>query len=103
MKTFLMLYIGGSMPEGQEAVQAMMSAWRAWYEQSASAITDTGSPLCASNSVGSEAATTTGVSGYTVIQAESLEAATALCSEHPHLAYGGTIDIHEAMNMSMTG
>ena len=31
--------------------------------------------------------------GYTLVRAESYDDVTALCADHPHLKYGGTIEI----------
>jgi hypothetical protein len=38
-------------------------------------------------------------SGYTVIDAASLEAAAAACADHPHLKRGGKVHIFEAIDL----
>jgi len=37
--------------------------------------------------------------GYTVISADSLDAAAAACSAHPQLNHGGQVGVFEYINM----
>jgi hypothetical protein len=39
------------------------------------------------------------VSGYTVVSADSMDAAKALCDGVPHIDNGGTISVHETVQM----
>jgi hypothetical protein len=39
------------------------------------------------------------VSGYTVVSADSMDAAKALCDGAPHIDNGGTISVHETVQM----
>jgi hypothetical protein len=38
-------------------------------------------------------------SGYTVIGADSLDAAAAACADHPHLGHGGQVHIFETIDL----
>jgi hypothetical protein len=38
--------------------------------------------------------------GYTIIDAGSLDAAAAACADHPHLNHGGQVHVFEAIEMA---
>ena len=40
-----------------------------------------------------------GVTGYTVIEAVSLDAAAEACVGHPHITYGGQVTVSETFEM----
>jgi hypothetical protein len=78
-----------------EAAQAGMDAWMAWSQRAGSAIVDLGSPLQAvSSDVEGDP-----VGGYSIMEADSLEALQDLLGSHPHTEWGGTIEIHEFLSM----
>jgi hypothetical protein len=67
------------------------------------AITDPGNPFGASSAVTADGSVSgagkLGASGYTVITADSLDAATASAKGCPVLATGGAVDVYEALEM----
>jgi hypothetical protein len=83
-----------------EQAQAGMEAWQSWASGAGSAIVDLGAPLAAGRSVGG-AAGGGDVTGYSVVEAESEDAAAALFAEHPHLHTPGdsSIEIRELIDM----
>jgi hypothetical protein len=106
MKKFLVLYranvpademMANSTPE---QMKAGMDAWGVWMGGVGDAMLDLGAPLGASRSVdqGSPAAGGGGhVTGFSVLQADSLDAAAALVENHPHLSTpgGASVEILE--------
>jgi len=83
-------------------MQAGMAAWRAWHEKCGSAVIDVGTPLEMSATVagGSAAPEKTSITGYTILQAESIEEATMLMKDHPHFHMPGTsVQILECISM----
>lgn len=79
-----------------------MDAWNQWAEKHKDAIVDMGAPLGKNKRVTS--AKTEDVSnemcGYTVVQADSHEDASAIFADNPHLKYDGTwIDVLEWVDM----
>ena len=96
MTNFVFLYSGGTMPDNEEDKQKMMEAWGAWYKRMGDAVVDPGNPFGQSVGVGGAAAN---VSGYTVVSAKSMDAATALIDGAPHIDNGGTISVHETIQM----
>ena len=41
----------------------------------------------------------TPATGYTIISADSIDAAAAACSAHPHLNHGGQVEVFEYIDM----
>jgi hypothetical protein len=97
MGTYVLAYRGGGAPEGEAAQQAVMQAWTSWFAGLGDAVVDGGAPFGASAVVGGSSAA--GLTGYSVISAGSLDAATAMAGGCPILTDGGSVDVYEAMDM----
>jgi len=95
MIRFLVTYHGGGAPTPEQMEQAK-AAFGAWLAEVGAAVVDPGAPLRPAGAVG-EQADAVSVSGYTVLQAESADAAKALLASHPFVTRGGTLQIHEAL------
>lgn len=100
MPKFVFTYQGGGIPETEEAQQAVMAAWGAWYGELGAAIVDGGAPFGASAAVGGGAATS-GLSGYSVIEADDLDAALKMGEGCPVLSDGGRVEVYEALDVGM--
>ena len=108
MTNFVLIYSGGGMPESEEDKANMMVAWIAWGSKMSAAIVDGGNPFCnaknvSDSSVGDGSASSLPVKGYTIISAESLDAAVEMVHDHPHLNYGGHVTVYETMQIKMFG
>ncbi len=99
MGKYVLVYRGGAMADTEEAQQAAMAAWGAWFGSLGDAVADWGAPFGASAAVGG-GASTTGLSGYSVLEAANLEAAAKLGEGCPILADGGSVDVYEAIDVS---
>jgi hypothetical protein len=95
MPKFLYLYHGGGPPASAEEGQKVMQAWMAYFGKMGNKIVDGGAPLAPSRSVAGAPASK--ATGYSVIQADSLDEAEKLTDGHPHLMSGGSIEICEAL------
>ena len=100
MANYLLAYHGGSMPETEEGQAQVMAAWTQWYTELGAAIVDGGNPTGAAKTVASDGSVSHGggadpVSGYTIIAADSLDAAAELAKGCPILAAGGSIEVCE--------
>jgi hypothetical protein len=98
MAKFVLLYVGGDEPTSQEDGAAVMAAWGEWFKKNGDIIADKGSAFGAVSGVGA-ALPASGVTGYTVVEAENADAAASLVKDHPHLAANGRIEIHETLDM----
>jgi hypothetical protein len=104
MTNYVLLYTGGFMPESEEDQAAVMTAWGAWYERLGAAIVDGGNPFSASKNVtekgiGDGPVSTPAITGYTIISADSLDAAVQQAQDHPHVKYGGQVTVYETFRM----
>ena len=106
MAKFMLIYTGGmgmaATPEEQEQI---MAEWGAWYEKMGSSIIDGGAPFAESkhlrgNGIEDGPLGATPATGYTVIEADSLDAAAAGCVDHPHLNHGGQVEVYTCIDMS---
>ena len=105
MANFVLLYSGGSMPESEAEQAAAMQAWGAWYGGLGSAVVDGGNPFTpvaksiASDGTVSDGPVGTMASGYSVIKADSLNAAVEMAKGCPVLQGGGQISVYETFNV----
>lgn len=79
-----------------EQHKAGMDLWMAWSEENKGAIVDLGSPLAGSRRVRADAVADSSdstVSGYSVIEAESPDAAAKILEGHPHFHTPGDVSI----------
>ena len=101
MANFVLLYSCGSMPETQAEQAAVIQAWTAWYGELGSAVVDAGNPFTpvaksiASDGTVSEGPVGTMASGYTVIKADSLDAAVQVARRCPVVQGGARITVYE--------
>jgi hypothetical protein len=102
MAKYLLAYKGGGMAETAEAREAAMAAWGAWFGRLGPAIVDAGNPFGPSASVssgGSNGAASSGLTGYSVIEASSLDDAASKTGGCPILADGGSVDVYETFDV----
>ena len=102
MANYLLAYMGGSMAETPEAQRKQMEAWGAWFGAMGEAVVDGGNPCGASKTVASNGSVkdgaAAGISGYSVIKANSLDEAAKLAKGCPVLAGGGSVEVYETFN-----
>ena len=111
MKRFLAVYTGSpearaawdQLPEAerQRREAAGMAAWRAWAAKHAAVISEMGGPLGRTKLVakGGIADIRNAMAAWTVVQAESHEAAARLFVDHPHFTIfpGAGVEVMEVM------
>jgi hypothetical protein len=113
MKKYLVLYRAEGAASGMsvtemfahstpEQMAAGMAAWQAWYEGTGGAVVDLGAPLDKSTTLtgGSHSPEKTSITGYSVLQAESIDDALALLKGHPHFHMpGSSVQVLECVPM----
>src|SRR5215813_12994941 len=101
MAKFVLLYSGGSMPETETEQAAVLQAWTAWYEGLGRAVVDPGNPFTpmaksiTSDGTVSDGPIGTSASGYTIVDAGSLDEAVGMAKECPVLQGGAQISVYE--------
>ena len=101
MAHFVLAYKGGGSAEGEEAQAAAMAAWGAWFGSLGSAVVDAGAPFAGSATVANDKSVGNGgtLTGYSVISADSLDAAVSAAKGCPIFASGGSVEVYESMEM----
>ena len=104
MAKFVLAYHGGGMPETEAEQAAVMAAWGAWFSGLGEAVLDGGNPVAMTRTVASDRSVSDGgganpLSGYSLLQADSLDAAVEMAKGCPILASGGSIEVCEAIEM----
>jgi hypothetical protein len=106
LKKFVFTYYGEPSFSRPEDGQKHMAEWGKWVKTLGTAMTDPGVPLKPAKSVSSKGVQAGGglnrLTGYSVVQAKSIEEAIEMAKSSPHLSFG-TIDVAEVMEMSMKG
>jgi hypothetical protein len=104
MAKYALIFHGGGVPETEEEGAAVMAAWGTWMEGLGAALTDPGNAFGNSTTVGSDGSTSPGgganpASGYSLLEADSLEAAVTLAKGCPILSAGGSVEVAETIDM----
>jgi len=103
MANFVLLYSGGGMPATQAEQAEVMKAWGAWYGSLGSAVVDGGNPFTpqaksvASDGTVSDGPVGTMATGYTILKADSFEAAVEMAKRCPVLQGGSKITVYETL------
>ena len=105
MTEFVLVYTGGSYPETEEEGAAVMQAWGAWMEGLGDSLVNGGNPFTPqAKSIGSDGKVTEGAvgtpaTGYSIVQANSLDEAVKLAKGCPHWQHDGQISVYETFQM----
>lgn len=87
-------------PADPTDMEAVMNDWMAWAGRVGDGLLDFGTPLAGGVHVTPEGTSPSSqdVVGYSILEAESMDAALALAEGHPHLSMPGgcTIEVHES-------
>ena len=97
MGKYVYLYKGGSIPQSEEEQQRVMAAWGAWFGSLGDAVTDAGDPFGASSAV--NGGSTSGITGYSIVTANSLDDAVGKANGCPILEGGGQVEVYETVAM----
>jgi hypothetical protein len=105
MAKYLLLYHGGGMPETEEESAAVLKEWEKWYTKLGEAVADPGNPFTPmAKSISSDAKVSDGpagtmASGYTILEASSLDEAAEMAQSCPVLLGGAQISVFETFNV----
>jgi len=101
---YLLVYYGGGMPETPAAQARVLKQWDKWFAKLGPAVVDGGNPFSgavtkvkadgtvAKGAVGQRA------SGYSILEAPSLDKATKMAKACPIVKSGGQISVYETFN-----
>jgi hypothetical protein len=101
MANYMLAYKGGSMAATDEEREVAMAAWGAWFGGLGAAVIDAGNPFGASATVAGDTSVSEGapsaLTGYSVLSADSLQAAGELVKGCPVLVAGGSVEVYETI------
>lgn len=99
MANYLLAYKGGGMPESDAEREQVMAAWGQWFNELGQSLVDAGNPFGPSKSIGIDGTigdgAQSGLTGYSILSADTLDVATEQAKGCPILSSGGTIEVYE--------
>lgn len=106
MKKYIVIYHAPkaameNMPFDPDSMKEGMKLWMSWAQKCGDGLIDLGSPLGGGQSLrkSGSSASKREVVGYSILQAESMDAAKKMLDGHPHLHMpdGCEIEVHESL------
>lgn len=102
MFEYIFAYHGGKKPESPEEGAKHMARWKAWLAELGPAVVNPGTPLGKSKTVSSSGVAEDGganpLSGFSIFQADGMDAAVEMAKGCPFLDFG-TIEVAEVKEM----
>ena len=104
MPNFVFAYSGGKGVSEDEAERNEQYAqWGRWFEALGSAVVEGGGAMGVAKTVGPGRSVSDGgsrgLTGYSIVSAETLEAAVELAKGCPVIEVGGAVDVYETIAM----
>ncbi len=105
MTQYVIVYFGGNPPATPEEGQRHFARYVEWLKSLGEAAVSPANPLMNTRTVQADGSVTEGggstMSGYTIIEAESIDAAIAMAQDCPFLEIGGTLEVSERVDMPL--
>lgn len=104
MTKYVLTYHGtpAEMPSDPAEMESQMAVWGAWYGGIGESLVDGGSPFSVQAAIGPDGNDTdapAALTGYTVVEVASLDAAKDIAKGCPVLQYGSSVQISECIEM----
>jgi len=103
MTQYLIVYLGGDQPSSPEEGKQHFSKYMEWLSSLGDSAVSPANPLKNTRTVNTDGTVTTGgattMSGYTIIKADSMEAALTIAKACPFLDIGGSLEVSELVEM----
>jgi hypothetical protein len=103
MSQFVIVYLGGDKPASPEEGKQHMSKYMDWLSSLGDSAVSPANPLKNTSTVNSDGTVTAGgtstMSGYTIVEADSMDAALSMAKTCPFLDVGGSLEVSELMQM----
>jgi len=103
MAQYIITYLGGEQPSTPEAGKQHFAKYKEWLAALGDSAVSPANPLKNTKTVSSDGVVTAGsataMSGYTIIEADSMEAALEIAQACPFLEIGGSLEVSELMRM----
>lgn len=101
MEQYVLVYLGGNQPSSPEEAKNHFSKYVEWLNSLGDAVITPTIPLKNTTTVSPDGAIREGgssaMSGFTIIKADSMEAALSIAQACPFLEIGGSLEVSELM------
>ena len=103
MKQFVLVYLGGNQPSSKEEAQKHLDKYMGWLTSLGDTVVIPTIPLKDTTTVSSDGTVLEGgssaMSGFSIIKADSMQAAISIAQQCPFLEIGGTLEVSEMMGI----
>ena len=103
MAQYILTYLGGNQPATPEEGKQHFSKYMAWLSLLGDSALSPANPLKNTTTVNPDGTVSTGgattMSGYTIVEADTMEAALAMAKTCPFLDIGGSLEVSELVKM----
>ena len=103
MPRYVIVYLGGNPPSSPEEGRQHYAKYREWLSSLGDSAVSPANPFKDTRTVNPDrtvtAGSTTSMSGYTIIEAGSMEAALSIAEACPFLDIGGSLEVSELAEM----
>lgn len=104
MTQYIITYLGGDQPSNPEEGKQHFAKYKQWLSSLGDSAVSPANPLKNTSTVNADGTVTTGsttsMSGYTIVEAGSMEKALEIAKACPFLDIGGSLEVSELMQMS---
>lgn len=104
MTQYIITYLGGDQPSNPEEGKQHFAKYKQWLSSLGDSAVSPANPLKHTSTVNADGTVTTGsttsMSGYTIVEAGSMEKALEIAKACPFLDIGGSLEVSELMQMS---
>ena len=103
MTQYMMTYLGGDRPSSPEEGQQQFAKYKEWLSSLGDSAVSPANPLKNTSTVRPDgtvtAGSTTSMSGFTIVEADSMETALEMAKACPFLEIGGSLEVSELIQM----
>ena len=103
MARYVIVYLGGDQPASEEEGKRHFAKYMEWLSSLGDSAVSPANPFKDTKTVSPDGTVTVGgataMSGFTIIEAESMEAALSVAQSCPFLEVNGTLEVSELVEM----
>jgi len=103
MTQYVIVYLGGDQPSSPEEGKRHFAKYMDWLTSLGDSAVSPANPLKNTSTVNPDGTVTVGgsstMSGYTIIEAESMDGALTIAKACPFLEIGGSLEVSELVEM----
>ena len=103
MARYILVYLGGEKPSTPEEGKQHMSKYRGWLSSLGDSAVSPANPLKNTSTINSDGSVSSGgktsMSGFTIVETNSMESALSIAKNCPFLEMGGSLEVSELIQM----